>query len=176
MSNVQFAMFNLQFAICNLNPQSLIPNPMPPPDLASRLETALQAAKRPARSPWSNFRRDDLKVDRKRDDSPVTIADRRAEEHLRTRIAASFPGRRHPGRGNADQPAAAPSAGSSIPLMARSRSSTACRSTRRSSASSRPRAGRRRDSHSGPGRVRLCGRRQGAWYVHGRQPPRRPGL
>ena len=37
------------------------------------------------------FRRDDLVVERKGDDSPVTIADRRAEEVLRAGIAAAFP-------------------------------------------------------------------------------------
>ncbi len=37
------------------------------------------------------YRRSDLAVERKADDSPVTAADRAAEEHLRRRIAEGFP-------------------------------------------------------------------------------------
>ena len=37
------------------------------------------------------FRRDDLNVELKADDTPVTVADRRAEEHLRQLIVAAFP-------------------------------------------------------------------------------------
>jgi histidinol-phosphatase len=56
-----------------------------------RLGLARRAAREAGRLTLEYFRRDDLKVERKRDDSPVTAADRRAEEHLRERIAAAFP-------------------------------------------------------------------------------------
>jgi len=58
----------------------------------SRLELALAAAREAGRITLEYFRREDLQVERKSDDSPVTIADRRAEEHLRTKIAEAFPG------------------------------------------------------------------------------------
>ncbi len=57
---------------------------------SQRLELALEAARQAGRITLEYFRRDDLEVERKADDSPVTIADRRAEEHLRTRIAETF--------------------------------------------------------------------------------------
>jgi len=60
-------------------------------DVAQRLELALQAAHEAGQITLEYFRRDDLEVERKQDDSPVTIADRRSEEHLRKRIAAAFP-------------------------------------------------------------------------------------
>lgn len=68
----------------------------PPPDaplaeIAARLELALQAGREAGAITLEYFRRDDLEVERKGDDSPVTLADRRAEEHLRRRIAAAFP-------------------------------------------------------------------------------------
>ncbi len=62
-----------------------------PDELNRRLELALAAAREAGRITLEYFRRADLQVERKGDDSPVTIADRRAEEHLRQRIAAGFP-------------------------------------------------------------------------------------
>jgi histidinol-phosphatase len=60
------------------------------PEIAARLELALTAAREAGRITLQHFRRDDLEVERKGDDSPVTVADRAAEEHLRARIAAAF--------------------------------------------------------------------------------------
>jgi len=60
--------------------------------IALRLELALEAARQAGAITLEYFRRDDLEVERKGDDSPVTVADRRAEEHLRRRIAEEFPG------------------------------------------------------------------------------------
>jgi histidinol phosphatase-like enzyme (inositol monophosphatase family) len=61
------------------------------PDIAGRLQLAVEAALEAGRITLEHFRRDDLQVDRKGDDSPVTVADRQAEEHLRRRIAEAFP-------------------------------------------------------------------------------------
>ena len=58
---------------------------------APRLQLALDAAREAGRITLQYFRRDDLEVERKSDDSPVTAADRAAEAHLRRRIAAAFP-------------------------------------------------------------------------------------
>jgi histidinol-phosphatase len=63
----------------------------PSAETAGRLELAVEAAREAGRLTMEFFRRDDLHVERKADDSPVTVADRRAEEHLRQRIAAAFP-------------------------------------------------------------------------------------
>ncbi len=60
-------------------------------DTGSRLELAIEAAREAGQITLEHFRRDDLDVQRKGDDSPVTVADRRAEEHLRRRIAEAFP-------------------------------------------------------------------------------------
>jgi histidinol phosphatase-like enzyme (inositol monophosphatase family) len=59
--------------------------------VTARLELAVQAAREAGWITLEYFRSDQLRVDRKSDDSPVTIADRRAEEHLRHRIAEAFP-------------------------------------------------------------------------------------
>lgn len=56
-----------------------------------RLELAVEAALEAGRHTLRYFRQDDLVVDRKTDDSPVTIADREAEALLRRRIEAAFP-------------------------------------------------------------------------------------
>ncbi len=56
-----------------------------------RLELAIEAAREAGRITMQYFRRGDLEVQRKADDSPVTAADRGAEEHLRRRIAEAFP-------------------------------------------------------------------------------------
>jgi histidinol phosphatase-like enzyme (inositol monophosphatase family) len=62
-----------------------------PSALNARLELALTTAREAGRITLRYFRRDDLAIDRKGDDSPVTAADRQAEEHLRKRIAGAFP-------------------------------------------------------------------------------------
>jgi len=59
-------------------------------EIQARLELAIEIAREAGRITLEHFRRDDLVVERKGDDSPVTIADRRAEEHLRERIAEGF--------------------------------------------------------------------------------------
>ena len=59
--------------------------------VTSRLLLAIQAAREAGQITLEYFRRDDLEVERKGDDTPVTVADRRAEEHLRDRIAHAFP-------------------------------------------------------------------------------------
>lgn len=66
---------------------------MPPlsTDLQSRLALAVEAARGAGRITLEYFRRDDLDVELKCDDTPVTVADRRAEQYLRDRIAEAFP-------------------------------------------------------------------------------------
>ena len=59
--------------------------------LDARLELAVDAALAAGRITLEYFRREDLQVERKGDDSPVTVADRQAEEHLRRRIGEVFP-------------------------------------------------------------------------------------
>ena len=59
-------------------------------EISARLELALLAAREAGHITLEYFRRDDLEVERKGDDSPVTVADRRAEDHLRRRIAETF--------------------------------------------------------------------------------------
>ncbi len=61
------------------------------PDIAGRLELAVEAAREAGWITLEYFRAADLQVERKEDDSPVTAADRRAEEHLRHRIVEAFP-------------------------------------------------------------------------------------
>jgi len=65
---------------------------MPPTaaDLEPRLAFAVEAAREAGRLTLEYFRRDDLEVELKCDDTPVTAADRRAEEYLRRRIAEAF--------------------------------------------------------------------------------------
>lgn len=60
-------------------------------DLSQRLDLAVQAAREAGKITLEYFGSDRLQVERKSDDSPVTVADRRSEEHLRSRIAATFP-------------------------------------------------------------------------------------
>ena len=57
----------------------------------ARLELAVDAALEAGRHTLRYFRQDDLVVDRKTDDSPVTIADKEAEQLLRRRIEERFP-------------------------------------------------------------------------------------
>ena len=60
-------------------------------ELSSRLELALSAAREAGRLTLEYFQRDDLAVELKHDASPVTVADRQAEQLLRQRIAERFP-------------------------------------------------------------------------------------
>lgn len=61
-------------------------------ELGGRLELARQAALEAGRITLEHFQRGDLRVERKSDRSPVTVADRNAEQHLRRRISEAFPG------------------------------------------------------------------------------------
>jgi histidinol phosphatase-like enzyme (inositol monophosphatase family) len=61
-------------------------------DLSSRLAFAVEAARAAGRVTLPYFRRTDLNVELKGDDTPVTIADRQAEHYLRERIETAFPG------------------------------------------------------------------------------------
>jgi histidinol-phosphatase len=58
--------------------------------LQERLDWAVEIAREAGRLTLEYFRRPNLQVDRKADDSPVTVADRQAEELLRRRIAERF--------------------------------------------------------------------------------------
>jgi histidinol-phosphatase len=60
-------------------------------DIVCRLELAVEAARQAGKITLEFFRRPDLAVERKGDDSPVTAADRQAEKHLRKCIADAFP-------------------------------------------------------------------------------------
>jgi histidinol-phosphatase len=66
---------------------------MPPQrtDLETRLALAVEVAREAGRITLEYFRRTDLEIELKCDDTPVTVADRRAEEHLRARIAEAYP-------------------------------------------------------------------------------------
>ena len=60
-------------------------------DLSARLKFACDAAQEAGRLTLKYFQRADLQIDLKQDATPVTVADREAEQLLRQRIAASFP-------------------------------------------------------------------------------------
>ncbi len=60
-------------------------------DLRDRLYFAHDAAQEAGRITLDHFSREDLAVERKEDDSPVTAADRAAENLLRERIAGHYP-------------------------------------------------------------------------------------
>jgi len=60
-------------------------------DLQPRLALAVEIAKEAGDITLKYFRRDDLNVELKCDDTPVTAADRQAEKLMRQRIAAAFP-------------------------------------------------------------------------------------
>jgi len=60
-------------------------------ELTARLDLAVAAARRAGDLTLSYFQRDDFAVEFKADHSPVTVADRGAEELLRREIAAVFP-------------------------------------------------------------------------------------
>src|SRR5580765_4664946 len=60
-------------------------------EIARRLELAISAGKEAGRLTLQYFQQNNFQVERKSDASPVTIADRSAEQLLRNRIAAVFP-------------------------------------------------------------------------------------
>jgi histidinol phosphatase-like enzyme (inositol monophosphatase family) len=60
-------------------------------EIAERLQFAVEIAREAGDGTLRYFRRSDLAVERKADHSPVTIADRAAEELLRQRIGERFP-------------------------------------------------------------------------------------
>jgi histidinol-phosphatase len=59
--------------------------------VGSRLEWAVIIAREAGDATLRHFRHADLQVERKADNSPVTVADREAEQLLRQRIAERFP-------------------------------------------------------------------------------------
>ncbi len=59
--------------------------------LKDRLDFAVAIAREAGEITLDYFQQEGLTVDRKSDDSPVTIADRRAEQHLRARIVEAYP-------------------------------------------------------------------------------------
>jgi histidinol phosphatase-like enzyme (inositol monophosphatase family) len=59
--------------------------------VGSRLDWAVTIAREAGDGTLRHFRHADLQVERKADDSPVTVADREAEQLLRKRIADRFP-------------------------------------------------------------------------------------
>src|SRR3990170_2514772 len=59
--------------------------------IADRLNFAVEIARDAGDLTLRYFRRADLKVENKADNSPVTIADREAEQLLRERISKRFP-------------------------------------------------------------------------------------
>ncbi len=60
-------------------------------DLTERMELAVAAAREAGEVTLGYFHSGQVKVDRKSDDSPVTIADREAEQLLRRRIGEAYP-------------------------------------------------------------------------------------
>jgi histidinol-phosphatase len=66
-------------------------NRMEQDHLKSRLDLALSAARAAGRLILEHYQTAALAVESKRDSSPVTIADRNAEEFLRSEIAKAFP-------------------------------------------------------------------------------------
>jgi histidinol-phosphatase len=68
------------------------------PDWRSRYELALDAAHQAGRFALQHFDAG-VAVEWKQDHSPVTLADRGAEQLLRSMLLNQFPARRLPGRG-----------------------------------------------------------------------------
>ena len=60
-------------------------------NIAGRLNFAVEIAREAGNSTLRHFRCADLQVDRKADQSPVTVADRAAEQLMRERIGERFP-------------------------------------------------------------------------------------
>jgi histidinol-phosphatase len=71
--------------------RSQIPIAMATDAISERLQLAIAIAQEAGDVTLRHFRRHDLQVERKADKTPVTIADRAAEELLRKRIAERFP-------------------------------------------------------------------------------------
>jgi histidinol-phosphatase len=71
-----------------------MPTPSAPlaAEVAARLALARSAGLEAGRLTLRYFQTTNYKVERKSDNSPVTVADRQAEQLLRERIAAAFPG------------------------------------------------------------------------------------
>ncbi|HEX3654602.1 MAG TPA: histidinol-phosphatase [Pirellulales bacterium] len=65
--------------------------PAPQQEILDRQALAIEAAREAGRLTLNYFRQEGLAVQWKHDASPVTVADREAEQHLRQRIAAAFP-------------------------------------------------------------------------------------
>ncbi|MBW3539913.1 MAG: histidinol phosphate phosphatase [Planctomycetes bacterium] len=61
-------------------------------DIQARLDFALDASREAAEFILGYFQTDKLQTELKGDRTPVTVADRGAEDLLRTRVAATFPG------------------------------------------------------------------------------------
>jgi histidinol-phosphatase len=74
----------------------------------ARLDLALAIAYEAGKITLEYFRREDLEVERKGDDTPVTAADRGAEEHLRRRIAEAYAQDAIVGEELADHPGSSP--------------------------------------------------------------------
>src|SRR3954454_1194938 len=70
--------------------REIMASQQPKPEVSERLEFAVEIARAAGDVTLRYFRRDDLQVDRKADQSPVTIADREAEELLREKITRRF--------------------------------------------------------------------------------------
>jgi len=64
---------------------------MQPEEIVSRLDLALVAAREAGEITLRYFQCDNFQIELKKDATPVTIADRTAEEHLRRRISDVFP-------------------------------------------------------------------------------------
>lgn len=64
---------------------------MAPNELKKRLSVAVKAARAAGQLTLAHYHSGKLVIDRKSDDSPVTQADREAEEFLRRRIESAFP-------------------------------------------------------------------------------------
>ena len=60
-------------------------------EVVARRQLAVQIALEAGRITLEYFGNSNFQIERKSDDSPVTIADRRSEQHLRQRILAAFP-------------------------------------------------------------------------------------
>jgi histidinol phosphatase-like enzyme (inositol monophosphatase family) len=71
--------------------ETMTSKPLDRNSLQSRLDLALSAARRAGDLILEHYQSASLTVDRKRDSSPVTIADRNAEQFIRGEIAKTFP-------------------------------------------------------------------------------------
>lgn len=70
----------------------MLPFTGPSTPVLDRLRAAVELTREAAHGILSHYGRPDLAVERKRDRSPVTAADRGAEEFLSARLRAAFPG------------------------------------------------------------------------------------